>query len=54
MPKMTALSFFSGIGGLDPAAEAEDIRTVAMCERDPFCRGGLRHAGRNFFRFAGE
>jgi DNA (cytosine-5)-methyltransferase 1 len=42
MPEMTALSLFSGIGGLDLAAEAAGIRTVAMCERDPFCRSVLR------------
>ena len=42
MPSMSALSLFSGIGGLDLAAEAAGIRTVAMCERDPFCRSVLR------------
>jgi DNA (cytosine-5)-methyltransferase 1 len=42
MPEMNALSLFSGIGGLDLAAEMAGIRTVAMCERDPFCRGVLR------------
>jgi DNA (cytosine-5)-methyltransferase 1 len=39
---LTALSLFSGIGGLDLAAEAVVIRTAAMCERDPFCRAVLR------------
>jgi DNA (cytosine-5)-methyltransferase 1 len=42
MPHMSALSLFSGIGGLDLAAEAAGIRTIAMCEKDAFCRSVLR------------
>jgi len=42
MSDMNALSLFSGIGGLDLAAEAAGIRTVAMCEKDAFCRSVLR------------
>ena len=39
---MNALSLFTGIGGIDAAAELARIRTVAMCEIDDYCRKVLR------------
>ncbi len=39
---MKALSLFSGIGGLDLAAEWAGIETIAFCERDPYCQKVLK------------
>lgn len=35
---MNALSLFSGIGGLDIAAEWAGFKTIAFCERDRYCQ----------------
>lgn len=43
---MNALSLFSGIGGLDIAAERAGFKTVAFCERDKYCQSVLKkHSG---------
>jgi DNA (cytosine-5)-methyltransferase 1 len=39
---MRVLSRFSGIGGLDLAAEWAGMETVAFCEREPFCQKVLK------------
>lgn len=36
--KMKMLSLFSGIGGIDLAAQWAGIDTVAFCEKDKFCQ----------------
>lgn len=42
---MKALSLFSGIGGIDLAAEWVGIKTAAFCEREPFCQRVLNKKG---------
>lgn len=39
---MNALSLFSGIGGLDIAAERAGLKTVAFCEQDKYCQSVLK------------
>ncbi len=39
---MKMLSLFSGIGGIDLAAQWAGIETVAFCEIDPFCQKVLK------------
>jgi len=39
---MKMLSLFSGIGGIDLAAEWAGVDTVAFCEIDPFCQKVLK------------
>lgn len=41
-PRLRNLSLFSGIGGLELAAEWAQIETVGFVERDPYCIGILR------------
>ena len=39
---MTHVSLFSGIGGIDLAAEWAGFTTVLFCEMDPYCQKVLR------------
>lgn len=39
---MTHVSLFSGIGGIDLAAEWAGFETALFCERDKYCQGVLR------------
>jgi len=49
---LSLLSLFSGIGGLDLAAEMTgNIKTVAMCERDVFAANVLRYRWPNITHF---
>lgn len=40
--EMKMLSLFSGIGGIDLAAQWAGIETVAFCEIEPFCQKVLK------------
>lgn len=42
---MRALSLFSGIAGLDLAAHAAGIETVAFCEIEPYAVSVLKNEG---------
>lgn len=39
---MNHLSLFSGYGGIDIAGEWAGMKTVAVCEREPYCQHILR------------